>query len=157
MSPNRLRPTVVNFLVVLGLLPLASCLWKRPVDIASSSAKSLAPAASGAANSVPKPAIAHVNQEAFDQQVLKSPTPVLVDFYAEWCHPCQQFGPVLEELAAETPGAKIVKVDIDQNRELATRYGIRKIPCVIVFKDGKVAAQNEGPTSKAKLKMMLGG
>lgn len=100
--------------------------------------------------------IQHVSEADFEQQVLGSSVPVLVDFYAQWCGPCQRLAPALEELAAETVNAKIVKVDIDQNPALADRYGIRTIPNLLVFKDGQVAAQEVGFVDKERLKAMLG-
>jgi thioredoxin 1 len=80
---------------------------------------------------------------------------VLVDFYADWCGPCQMLAPVLEELARETPSAKIVKVNVDQSRQLATRYGINAIPSVMVFREGKMVSRYTGLADKAQLQKML--
>ena len=148
------KNNIRRLLVIVCLLPAAGCLLKRPWGDPSASAKT--PAEAGLAVAAAEPhAVEHVGQDTFDQQVLKSPTPVLVDFYATWCGPCQKLGPVLEQFAAETPGVLVVKVDIDHSRELADRYGVQKIPCVILFKDGKPCGRNVGAASKAQLKALV--
>jgi thioredoxin 1 len=98
----------------------------------------------------------HADEDNFGQLVLKSEVPVLVDFYADWCGPCRMIAPVLEELARETAGAKIVKVNIDQSPQLAARYGIESIPNLKVFQDGQVVDEHVGLARKADLKKMLG-
>jgi len=80
---------------------------------------------------------------------------VLVDFYADWCRPCQLLAPVLEELARETPDAKIVKVNVDDSPALAAQYGISAIPSLLVFKGGQIAAERTGLVSKAALKALI--
>ena len=96
--------------------------------------------------------ITHVTDATFDDAVLKSGTPVLVDFWAEWCGPCKMIGPILEEVAVSHAGKiKITKVDVDENREVAAKYGIRGIPTLLLFKNGELAAQKVGALSKAQL------
>lgn len=100
-------------------------------------------------------AIQHANESNFDNLVLKSEVPVLVDFYADWCGPCRRLAPVLEDLAKETSDAKIVKVNVDDSPSLASRYGIDSIPSLKVFKNGQVGGQLVGLASKAELKSMI--
>jgi thioredoxin 1 len=92
----------------------------------------------------------------FDELVLNADGPVLVDFYADWCGPCQMIAPVLEELARENPEVRIVKVDVDQDPELAARYRISSIPSLKVFNDGKVVGEHVGLAGKGQLEEMLG-
>lgn len=92
----------------------------------------------------------------FDAEVRKSSTPVLVDFWAEWCGPCKMIAPVLDELAGEFNGrVKIGKVNIDEDQALASEYGVRAIPTLLIFKDGQVAEQIVGLRSKRDLKSSL--
>jgi thioredoxin 1 len=89
----------------------------------------------------------------FEQDVLKSGKVVLVDFWAEWCGPCRQLAPVLDELSSELADkVEIFKVDIDQNTETPTKYGVRGIPTLILFKDGKQVATKVGALPKSSLK-----
>jgi len=102
------------------------------------------------------PLILTLTQENFAQQVLQSPAPVLVDFWAEWCGPCKMIAPVLDELAEEYDGkAKIGKVNVDEQQALAAEYGIRAIPTLLVFHHGQVADQIVGARSKRDFKASL--
>lgn len=97
-----------------------------------------------------------VSSTEFDQQVLQSEVPVLVDFWAEWCGPCKAIGPSIEELAQEYSGrAKVFKVDVDANGDIAERYGIMSIPALLVFKGGKVVDQMIGAAPKANIQALL--
>lgn len=91
----------------------------------------------------------------FEQEVLKAEQPVLVDFYADWCGPCQMMGPVVEEIAGEVSDAKVCKVNIDEQMEIAQRYGVMTIPTFAVFQNGTVVKKEIGALPKNVLKGML--
>ncbi len=107
--------------------------------------------------SVVEEKVLHANESNFPSLVLQSQVPVLVDFYADWCGPCQRIAPVLEQLAVELPHAKIVKVNVDHNPNLASKYGVDSIPNLILFKNGKAVDQLVGLASKSQLKSLLEG
>ena len=96
-------------------------------------------------------------EATFEQEVLESETPVLVDFWAEWCGPCHAVSPILERIVEERNGElKLVKVNIDEEQELARRYGIMSIPAMILFKEGEPAAATIGAQPKGALERALG-
>jgi len=92
----------------------------------------------------------------FEQEVLKSDLPALVDFWATWCGPCRTVGPIVEELATEYEGkVKVAKLNVDDNKETPTKYGIRGIPTLILFKNGQVVDQIVGAVPKSRIKELL--
>jgi thioredoxin 1 len=98
-----------------------------------------------------------VTTSTFESEVLESEQPVLVDFWAEWCTPCHMVSPLLDEIAAEHAGElRLVKVNIDEEVELARRYGIQSIPTIVLFRDGKPAAAAIGAQPKRALERALG-
>ena len=96
-----------------------------------------------------------VTNQTFEKEVLNSTLPVLVDFWAPWCGPCRMLGPVLEEIANERTDLKVVKINVDEEEELANRFGIMSIPTLILFRDGKPVRQSMGVQPKASILGML--
>ena len=102
--------------------------------------------------------IIHISDDSFEDEVLKSETPVLIDYWAEWCGPCKMIAPVIEEISDEYSGRlKVVKLNIDENPVTPPRYGIRGIPTLMLFKDGKVEATKVGALSKSQLTAFVDG
>ena len=96
--------------------------------------------------------IVHITDDTFETEVLQSQTPVLVDYWAEWCGPCKMIAPVLEDMAKEYSGRlTVAKLDIDANPGITSQFGIRGIPTLILFKGGKAHAQKVGALSKSQL------
>lgn len=93
-----------------------------------------------------------VSDQSFEQDVIKASAPVIVDFWAEWCGPCRMVGPILDEVSGDLGDkVKIVKLNVDENPETASKYGIMSIPTLLLFKDGVIASRQVGAAPKAKL------
>ena len=103
-------------------------------------------------------AIVHVTDANFDEEVLQAELPVLVDYWAEWCGPCKMIAPVLDALADDLQGKlKICKVDVDANKDIPAKFGIRGIPTLMIFKGGNAEATKVGALSKAQLEEFING
>ena len=101
-------------------------------------------------------AVGKVSDADFESEVLKSTGPVVVDFWAEWCGPCRQIAPALEEIAGSLGGrVKIVKLNVDENPQTATRYGVMSIPTLMIFKNGEMASRQVGAAPRQKLEQWI--
>ena len=100
--------------------------------------------------------VVYANKDNF-AELKASAKPVLVDFYADWCGPCRMVGPIVEEIAAENPDIVVAKVNVDNNPELASEFGVFSIPTMVVLKDGKVAAKSAGARPKAQILQLVNG
>lgn len=99
--------------------------------------------------------VINLTTENFEEEVLNAKEPVLVDFWATWCGPCQTMGPVVDELAQELTDVKVGKVNVDEQMELAREYKVMSIPTFLVFKDGKVAERTLGVQEKSELEQLI--
>lgn len=99
----------------------------------------------------------HITKENFNEEVLNAKEPVLVDFWASWCGPCQMLAPIVEQLADEVTDAKICKVNVDDQPELAAQFNVMSIPTLLVFKDGKIANKSVGVIPKPQILKLIRG
>ena len=99
--------------------------------------------------------VLHITKETFEQEVLNSEKPVLLDFWATWCGPCRMIGPILDEIAEEREDIKVCKVNVDEEPELAAQYQVSSIPTLFVIKNGQVVNQSLGAKPKAQILDML--
>lgn len=100
-------------------------------------------------------AVLKLTAQNFEQEVLQSDKPVLVDFYADWCGPCKMMSPVIEEISEEKTDAKVCKLNIDEEMEIAQKYGVMSIPTFMVFKDGEVSKRDMGAKPKSAVVSMF--
>ncbi len=98
----------------------------------------------------------HINNKNFHEEVMGSEKPVLVDFWAPWCGPCRMVGPIIDEIAAEHPEYKVVKINVDEEAELASRFRVVSIPTLMVMKNGQIVDQSIGARPKNQILAMLG-
>ena len=99
--------------------------------------------------------VLHITKETFEQEVLNSDKPVLLDFWATWCGPCRMIGPVLDEIAEEREDIKVCKVNVDEEPELASQFQVMSIPTLMVVKNGEVVSKTMGARPKAQINAML--
>ena len=102
-------------------------------------------------------AVITLTKENYESEVLQSDKPVLIDFWAGWCGPCQMLSPFIEEVAAEMPEIKVCKVNVDEEPELTSRFGVMNIPMLVVMKDGKIVNQSVGFQGKEQIKNLVTG
>ena len=101
--------------------------------------------------------VLHITKENFENEVLKSDRPVLLDFWASWCGPCRMVSPIIDEIAEGTTDKKVCKINVDEQPELAQAFGVMSIPTLVVMKDGEVVGQSVGVKSKEAILHMLNG
>ena len=99
--------------------------------------------------------VVKITKENFDREVMQCKDPVLLDFFATWCGPCRMVGPILEEIAEENEHIKVGKIDVDQEPELANRFGVMSIPLLVVMQDGKIVTQSLGAQPKDSILRMI--
>ncbi len=102
--------------------------------------------------------IKHISDASFDEEVIQSTKPVLVDYWAEWCGPCKAIAPILDDVSKDYAGRlQVTKMNVDENREVPAKFGIRGIPTLMLFKDGQLAATKVGALTKAQLTAFIDG
>lgn len=99
--------------------------------------------------------VLHITKQNYDDEVIRSDKPVLLDFWAPWCMPCRMVAPVLDEIAGENEGIKVCKINVDEEPELAAKFKVMSIPTLVVMRDGAIVSQSVGVKSKAQILAML--
>ena len=151
---NNKLSTVILAIVFILLLVLCNNLITSqnvPVAINNTNQENLQINNEGESNME----ILSVSNENFESEVLKSNQTVLIDFYADWCGPCKMVSPIVEQIAKEHEEVKVVKINIDNNQELAVKYGVTAIPTLIVIKNGDEANRTVGVASKSEIEAMI--
>ena len=146
---NKKIVYIILIIIFIGILVLANIFLKKENE------NKLQEAQSSENKEGEKVEILEVTSKNFEQEVLKSEKPVLIDFYATWCGPCKMLSPIVEEVAAENEDIKVVKIDIDKEQNIAVQYEIMSIPTLVVIKDGKEVNRSVGVIGKSDILQLL--
>ncbi len=150
---NMVLVLLAGGLVLYGLvLGPGTCPWSRPAPSTVPGATAPAETESAAAQAA---SLVHADDNSLEQILRDAKEPVLVDFYADWCGPCQKLAPVLDRVAEDLTGGRIVKVNVDHSPKMASRYGVRSIPTLLVFNDGEVVKRSMGLHSEDEIRQLL--
>ena len=146
---NKKIVYIILITIFIGILVLANIFLKKENE------NKLQESQSSENKEGEKVEILEVTSKNFEQEVLKSEKPVLIDFYATWCGPCKMLSPIVEEVAAENEDIKVVKIDIDKEQNIAVQYEIMSIPTLVVIKDGKEVNRSVGVIGKSDILQLL--
>lgn len=146
---NKKIVYIILIIIFIGILVLANIFLKKENE------NKLQESQSSENKEGEKVEILEVTSKNFEQEVLKSEKPVLIDFYATWCGPCKMLSPIVEEVAAENEDIKVVKIDIDKEQNIAVQYEIMSIPTLVVIKDGKEVNRSVGVIGKSDILQLL--
>ena len=146
---NKKIVYIILIIIFIGILVLANIFLKKENE------NKLQEAQSSENKEGEKVEILEVTSKNFEQEVLKSEKPVLIDFYATWCGPCKMLSPIVEEVAAENEDIKVVKIDIDKEQNIAVQYEIMSIPTLVVIKDGKEVNRSVGVIGKSDILQLV--
>lgn len=146
---NKKIVYIILIIIFIGILVLANIFLKKENE------NKLQESQSSENKEGEKMEILEVTSKNFEQEVLKSEKPVLIDFYATWCGPCKMLSPIVEEVAAENEDIKVVKIDIDKEQNIAVQYEIMSIPTLVVIKDGKEVNRSVGVIGKSDILQLV--
>ena len=146
---NKKIVYIILIIIFIGILVLANIFLKKENE------NKLQESQSSENKEGEKVEILEVTSKNFEQEVLKSEKPVLIDFYATWCGPCKMLSPIVEEVAAENEDIKVVKIDIDKEQNIAVQYEIMSIPTLVVIKDGKEVNRSVGVIGKSDILQLV--